>query len=169
MTITYLKTSKINYPRNFQFLHYSTPKLHINFQLEIPSMTHLIPNSIKSSSTDLKKRAKMSHRLLKRLETWVTTFFMILYRLVAFLNISVKGILKILKKSYVSILQSGYIFKKIKQKSKMPLKLCRITKFQAVWMTGCAWKRRWLCAIYCWSLGNFRKNSVFMLKISQNR
>ena len=117
-------------------------------------MTHLIPNLIKSSSTDLKKRAKMSHRLLKRLETWVTTFFMILYRLVAFLNISVKGILKILKKSYVSILQSGYIFKKIKQKSKIPLKLCRFTKFQAVWITGTAWKRRWLCAIYCWSLGS---------------
>jgi len=36
--------------------------------------------------------------------------------MVSFFKISVKGICKILKKSFVSILQSSYIFKKIKQK-----------------------------------------------------
>ena len=124
-------------------------------------MTHLIPNLMKSSSTELKKRDKMSHRLLKRLKIRIGSFFRIFYRMAPFLKISMKGIFKILKKSFVSILQSGYIFKKIKQKSKMPLKLCRITKFQAVWMTGCAWKRRWLCAIYCWSLGRIWRDRVF--------
>ena len=142
MTITYLKTSKINYRRNFQFLYYSTPKLdqplHRNFQLEISSMTHLIPNLMKSSSTELKKRDKMSHRLLKRLKIRLGNFFRIFYRMIPFLKISMKGIFKILKKPFVSTLQSGYIFKKIKQKSKMPLKLCRFTKFQAVWITGTA-------------------------------
>ena len=44
--------------------------------------------------------------------------------------------------------------------SKMPLELWSNTKFQAVWNTAKAWKRRWLCAIYFWSLGIF--SSVFL-------
>ena len=67
---------------------------------------------MKSSSTELKERDKMSHRLLKRLKIRIGSFFRIFYRMAPFLKISMKGIFKILKKSFVSILQSGYIFKK---------------------------------------------------------
>ena len=109
---------------------------------------------MKSSSTELKKRDKMSYRLLKRLKTWVTTFFRILYRLVSFVNISVKDFLKNLKRSYVSILQPEQLSNFYFQFWKIPLELWSNTKFQAVWNTTKASKRRWLCAIYCWSLGN---------------
>ena len=77
------------------------------------------------------------------------------YRLVAFSLFFVEVILMILKKSCDTILQPDYIFKKMYQKSKIPLKLCRIPKFQAIRMTIRAWKHRWVFAIYFWSHGIF--------------
>ena len=116
-------------------------------------MTHLISNLMRSSSTESKKCNKMSHGLHKQLKDCVGRFFRILYRLVSFSLVFVEVILMILKKSYVTNLQPGYIFKKLYQKSKIPLKLCLIPKFQAIRMTIRAWKHRWVFAIYFWSHG----------------
>ena len=79
---------------------------------------------MRSSSTESKKCNKMSHGLHKQLKDCVGRFFRILYRLVSFSLIFVEVILMILKKSFVTILQPGYIIKKLYQKSKIPLKLC---------------------------------------------
>ena len=46
--------------------------------------------------------------------------------------------------------------------SKMPLELWPNTKFQAVWNTAKAWKRRWLCAIYFWT--SFIPEHLYILR-----
>ena len=70
-----------------------------------------------------KNRNKMSHGFQKLLKRHVSTFLEILYRTVVFLTVFVEEIFKICKNPYVIILQASNSFKKISQKSNIPLKL----------------------------------------------
>ena len=97
----------------------------------------------------------MSHRHQKRLETCTGGLFLILYQLIQFSWISVKKISKNSEKSFVTILQRLSFFEIFCWKSKMPLKLCRITKFQEVLITWSVLKWRQHFMKYIWSHGNF--------------
>ena len=100
-----------------------------------------------------KKRNEMSHRFQKLLKRHLSTFLEILYRTVVFLKVFVEEIFKVFKNSIVIILPPINFFKKISQKSKIPLKLWSLRKFQTNWILKMSWNQRQVFAMYFWSLG----------------
>ena len=102
-------------------------------------------------------RATYTHS--EKLKIRTHTFSMILNRMMPFLRKIHEKSWKILKKSFVIILQRSHFSKWFFQKSKMPLKLCYYMKNQDFWWTRSRWNRHRHFIILCWTHGIFKQTS----------